>query len=63
MSDRTDAVTLHQWAVDAQNAYNNWVAGATYTVAKDNVIRETVRRLGVLAEHLANQLEHNSFAD
>jgi hypothetical protein len=64
MSDRTDAITLRQWAIDAQNAINatNWV-GSTYTAQKDANLKIMIQRLGVLCTHLANQLDRNSFGD
>ncbi len=64
MSDRTNAITLRQWAVDAQTATNaqNWV-GTTYTTAKDAALKTTIQRLGVMAAHMADILDHNSFSD
>ncbi len=64
MSDRTDAITLRQWALDAQTATNaqNWV-GTTYTAAKDASLKTTIQRLGFVAQRLADQLDHNGFAD
>ena len=61
MSDRTDAITLRSWAADAATVFNNW---PTLTAAqKDADMRVLVQRLGVLASHLADQLDHNSFSD
>ncbi len=64
MSDRTDAITLRQWAVDAQTATNaaNWV-GTTYTAQKDASLKTTIQRLGVVSSKLADFLDRNSFAD
>ncbi len=64
MSDRTDAIVLRQWALDAQTATNaqNWV-GTTYTAQKDATLKTTIQRLGVMAQHMADILDHNSFAD
>ena len=64
MSDRTDAITLRQWAQDAQTATNaaNWT-GTTHNATKDATLKTTIQRLGVLAAKLADQLDHNSFSD
>jgi hypothetical protein len=46
--------TLRQWSVDAQDAYDTW---PTKTNAqKDATHRETIRRLGVLMDRLADLL-------
>jgi hypothetical protein len=46
--------TLRQWSVDAQDAYDTW---PTKTNAqKDATQRETIRRLGVLMDRLADLL-------
>ncbi len=61
MSDRTDAITLRSWADDAVTVFNNW---PTMTAGqKDTAMRTIVQRLGILANKLADQLDHNSFAD
>lgn len=62
VSDRTDAITLRQWADDAQQVFNNWT-GTTYSATKDAQIKELFRRIGIMADHMADFLEHNSFAD
>jgi hypothetical protein len=46
--------TLRQWSVDAQDAYDTW---PTKTNAqKDATHRETIRRLGILMDRLADLL-------
>jgi len=46
--------TLRQWSLDAQDAYDTW---PTKTAAqKDAVHRETIRRLGLLMDRLADLL-------
>ncbi len=61
VSDRTDAITLRQWAVDAQTAFDNW---PTMTAGqKDATTRETIRRLGVMAAKMADFLDRNTFSD
>lgn len=53
--------TLRQWALDAANANTNW---PTMTAAqKDATTRETIRRLGVLADNLADVLTHEAGTD
>lgn len=44
--------TVRQWAQDAQTTNTNW---PTMTAAqKDNAMRETIRRLGVLLDHVGD---------
>ena len=51
---RTAYQTLRQWSVDAQANYDTW---PTKTNAqKDAAQRETIRRLGVLMDRLADLL-------
>lgn len=46
--------TLRQWSLDAQSAYDDW---PNKTAAqKDAVQRETIRRLGVFMDRLADLL-------
>ncbi len=63
MSDTTDIATLRQWALDAVTATNatNW-AGTTYNATKDASLKTAIQRLGVLATHIANELEGDRFA-
>ena len=55
------AANARQWAADAQSAFNGWQSSATWTQAKDNTLRETIRRLGVLMGNLAEHLDHTGF--
>jgi hypothetical protein len=49
---RKDFSTLLQWAQDAANTNTNW---PTMTQnQKDTAIRETIRRLGVLLDHVGD---------
>jgi hypothetical protein len=51
---RTAYSTLRQWAIDAQANYDTW---PTKTNAqKDAAQRETIRRLGILMDRLADLL-------
>ena len=52
-----EVAVLRQWALDAQTATNasNW-SGATYNATKDNTLKTTIQRLGVLADHMADFL-------
>lgn len=55
------AANARQWSADAQTAFNTWSVSGTYTLAKDNTIRETIRRLGVLMANIAEHLDHSGF--
>lgn len=51
---RTAYATLRQWSLDAQDAFDTW---PTKTNAqKDATQRETIRRLGILMDRLADLL-------
>jgi hypothetical protein len=46
--------TLRQWALDARAAFDDW---PTKTDAqKDAAVRETIRRLGVFMDRMADQI-------
>lgn len=46
--------TLRQWSLDAEAAYNDWPNKTN--AQKDAVQRETIRRLGVFMDRLADLL-------
>ncbi len=46
--------TIRQWSLDAQAAYDDW-PNKTQT-QKDVALRETIRRLGVMMDRLADML-------
>ena len=46
--------TLRQWSLDAQAAYDDWPNKTT--AQKDATTRETIRRLGVFMDRLADLL-------
>ena len=62
MSDSTTlAAQARQWSVDAQDAVDSWVNGATYTTTKDATLKEELRRLGVLMSNIAEHLDRYGF--
>jgi hypothetical protein len=46
--------TIRQWSLDAQAAYDDWPNKTA--AAKDATTRETIRRLGVFMDRLADLL-------
>lgn len=46
--------TLRQWASDADTTNTNWPSMST--AQKDAAMRETIRRLGILSDRLADLL-------
>ncbi len=57
----SQATQARAWAVDAQDAFDTWPNKTQ--AQKDAVLRETIRRLGVLMANVAEHLDHFGFDD